>query len=63
MYQPLSANEEGVIASEVFPGLQLNTTALLDGDMATVLATLQEGMKQPSYQSFLEQLQNNEHLD
>lgn len=63
MYQPLSANEEDVIASEVFPGLQLNTTALLDGDMATVLATLQEGMKQPCYQSFLEQLQNNEHLD
>lgn len=63
MYQPLSANEEGVIAFEVFPGLQLNPTALLDGDMATVLATLQEGMKQPSYQSFLEQLQNNEHLD
>lgn len=58
VYQALPTDENGIIASEVFPGLQLDTTALLRADMETVLATLGKGMAQPSYQSFLEQLQS-----
>lgn len=62
-YQVLAANERGIIVSETFPGLQLNTTALLTGEMETVIATLQEGMTQPNYRSFLEQLQSRKNND
>ncbi len=43
-YLPLSANSSGVICSEVFPGLWLDTAALLSGDIAKVLAVLQQGL-------------------
>lgn len=47
VYVPLPV-EEGVIRSHVFPGLWLNAPALLQGDMATVLATLQQGLASKS---------------
>ena len=43
-YLPLSANSSGIICSEVFPGLWLDTAALLSGDIAKVLAVLQQGL-------------------
>lgn len=44
-YIQLEANINGVICSEVFPGLWLAKAALLQGDLATVLATLQQGIE------------------
>ena len=55
-YIKLETNADGVICSEVFPGLWLNTSALLAGDLAKVLAVLQLGLATPEHQSFVEKL-------
>ena len=44
VYQTLAADERAVIRSEVFPGLWLPTEAFWSGDLAQMLATLQEGL-------------------
>ncbi len=44
-YIQLIANEKGIISSEVFPGLWLDKQALLTGDLAKVLAVLQQGLE------------------
>lgn len=38
-YISLKPNAEGIISSQIFPGLWLDKTALLAGDLAKVLAT------------------------
>jgi Uma2 family endonuclease len=43
-YLPRETNSSGIICSEVFPGLWLDKAALLSGDMAKVLAVLQQGL-------------------
>ncbi len=52
-YLPLETNPEGIICSQVFPGLWLDKTALLAGDLAKVLATLQQGLATPDHQEFV----------
>jgi Uma2 family endonuclease len=42
-YQEMTADNEGIIRSRVFPGLWLAVNALLHEDLATVLATVQQG--------------------
>ncbi|MCY7320888.1 MAG: Uma2 family endonuclease [Phormidesmis sp. CAN_BIN36] len=44
-YILLNADEQGTIRSRVFPGLWLAVSALLDGDMRTVLSVLQAGLQ------------------
>ncbi|MEA5466386.1 Uma2 family endonuclease [Leptothoe sp. PORK10 BA2] len=44
-YQSLVPNSSGLLCSPTFPGLWLNPTALLAGDLATVLNVLQQGLK------------------
>ncbi len=44
-YILLSADEQGIIRSRVFPGLWLAVSALLEGDMRTVLSVLQTGLQ------------------
>lgn len=56
-YELLPASPEGIIRSEEFPGLWLNVPALLAGDMAQVLATLQQGIDLPEHRAFVERLQ------
>ena len=51
-YVALPADEQGVIHSRVFPGLWLNQSALLDGNMQQVLATLQTGLATENHQRF-----------
>jgi Uncharacterized protein conserved in cyanobacteria len=41
-YVLLQPNENGIVESCVFPGLRLNVAAMLNGDLATVLANLNE---------------------
>ena len=55
-YSPFEPDEHGIIRSEVFPGLWLNTTAILSGDKAAVLTTLQSGLATDEAIAFRAQL-------
>lgn len=55
-YIPLLAGADGVIESRVFPGLRLNVAALLEGDLAKLLADLQEGITSAEQAAFVQQL-------
>jgi Uma2 family endonuclease len=55
-YQLLPSDADGVIRSVVFPGLWLHVRALLDGNMAQVLATLTQGLNTPEHTAFVAQL-------
>ncbi len=53
----LEADETGIIRSEVFPGLWLAVDALREGNLASVLTTLQQGLQTNEHQKFVERLQ------
>lgn len=58
-YAPLAAaegGEPGVLRSRVFPGLWLGAPALLDGDLAGVLAKLQQGLTTEEHAAFVKRL-------
>lgn len=55
-YVQLEPNVEGIICSQVFPGLWLYKSALLAGKLAEVLAVVQQGTSTPQYQSFVDRL-------
>lgn len=55
-YIKVEPNADGVIYSQVFPGLWLDIAALLAGDLAKVLAVLQLGLATPEHQIFVENL-------
>ncbi|MGB3239438.1 MAG: Uma2 family endonuclease [Geitlerinemataceae cyanobacterium] len=55
-YVALEPDEEGIIRSEVFPGLWLSVAALRGGNLAEVLAVLQRGLQTPEHQVFFESL-------
>jgi Uma2 family endonuclease len=55
-YEQMPANSDGIICSEVFPGLWLDKTALLDGNFAKVLEVLQQGIATPEHQAFVKHL-------
>lgn len=57
VYEPLEADEAGVLRSEVFPGLWLQPAALLAGELAAVLDVLREGLASPEHAAFVERLQ------
>jgi hypothetical protein len=58
-YQRLAADAQGVFRSIVFPGLWLDSVALLRGDKAGVLATLQLGLATPEHADFVKRLNPN----
>lgn len=58
-YVALEPDEEGVIRSEVFPGLWLSVAALREGNLAEVLAVLQRGLQTPEHSSFVESLKQS----
>jgi hypothetical protein len=47
VYEPLTPAEDGVLRSEQFPGLWLQPAAFWAGDLAKLLAVLQEGLASP----------------
>ena len=59
VYQLLPPDADGIHRSRVFPGLWLDGTALLAGDMMRVLAKLDEGLRSPEHQAFVEKLARN----
>jgi Uma2 family endonuclease len=56
-YASLPAGPDGVVRSEVFPGLWLDGAALLAEDLIRVLAVLQQGIASPEHAAFLARLQ------
>jgi Uma2 family endonuclease len=55
-YHPMTPGPNGVIQSQIFPGLWLDCAAAVAGDGAKVLATLQEGLRSVGHATFLETL-------
>ncbi|WP_041392487.1 Uma2 family endonuclease [Pleurocapsa sp. PCC 7327] len=55
-YVRLEPDTDGIIKSCVFPGLWLNVTALLSGEMTTVLALLQRGLNSQEHIEFVQYL-------
>ncbi len=51
-YIPLNPDESGVIHSLAFPGLRLAVSALLEGNLAQVLAVLQQGLATAEHAEF-----------
>lgn len=58
-YITLLPNEQGVIQSQIFPGLWLQVMAMLAGDMTQVLTVLQAGLNSAAHQAFVERLAEN----
>jgi hypothetical protein len=52
----LCPDADGIIRSQVFPGLWLEIKALLNNQMARVLEVLQLGLNSPEHGRFVEQL-------
>src|SRR5437588_5125560 len=48
--------DAGLLKSEVFPGLWLDADALVRGDMARVLAVVQQGLGSPEHAAFVTRL-------
>lgn len=55
-YWTLDAGPDGIIRSEVFPGLWLDPAALLAGDSVRVLAVSQQGHGSPEHAAFIAEL-------
>lgn len=55
-YEPLSRGPDGIFRSEVFPGLWLDPAALIAGDLARVLAVVQQGAALPEHAAFVRRL-------
>jgi len=55
-YVALEADEIGIIRSKVFPGLWLDVSALLTGNLRQAIASLQQGLDSPEHAAFVEQL-------
>jgi hypothetical protein len=57
-FEELSIDNRGVIRSEAFPGLWLDAPAMVRGDMAQILAVLQQGIASPEHAAFFEHLKS-----
>jgi len=55
-YRALEPDADGLLHSRVFPGLALNVQALLDRDVARVLAEQQRCLQTEAHQAFVEKL-------
>ncbi|MGK7892043.1 MAG: Uma2 family endonuclease [Leptolyngbyaceae cyanobacterium] len=55
-YVALESDEQGILKSQVFPGLWLDREALIVGNMPQVMTVLQAGLASPEHQQFLTKL-------
>lgn len=62
-YVPMLSDAEGLIESQVLPGLRLAVNALMEGDLATVLSELQKGLETDEHAAFIRQLREKRKLD
>jgi Uma2 family endonuclease len=59
IYRQQEPDESGILKSPFFPGLWLDVSALLEGQMQQVLAVLNSGMNSGQHREFVEELSNN----
>lgn len=57
VYETLPPDEQGIIRSEVFPGLWFLPDALFAEDLSALLAVLQQGLQTPEHAAFVERFQ------
>lgn len=55
-YEELQPDRDGILRSEILPGLWFNEPAFWRSDLATMLATVQQGMATPEHQRFVRAL-------
>ncbi|MBI4606816.1 MAG: Uma2 family endonuclease [Planctomycetes bacterium] len=55
-YRRLRSDRSGILKSGVFPGLWLDAAALLRRDLKRVLAVLEEGLRTPQHERFVQRL-------
>jgi Uma2 family endonuclease len=55
-YEPLQADDRGILRSPFFPGLWLDPAALLRGDLAAPLQVLDQGLATAEHAAFVRQL-------
>jgi Uma2 family endonuclease len=55
-YEPLVAQAEGIIRSEVFPGLWLDTAAMIEMNLTRVLSALRQGIESKEHAAFVKLL-------
>ncbi len=55
-YAALLPGSDGIVRSEVFPGLWLDPAALIAGDMEAVLRVVQQGIASPEHAAFVAKL-------
>jgi Uma2 family endonuclease len=55
-YERLSPGPDGLLRSEIFPGLWLDPAALVRGDLATVLEIVRRGMASPEHADLVARL-------
>ena len=55
-YELLKPDDRGVSKSSSFPGLWLGVSAFVRGDIASVLAILQEGLESSEHGDFVQRL-------
>lgn len=56
-YDRMPPGPDGIYRSEVFPGLWLDSAALVGSDLARVLQILQQGLASPEHAAFVARLQ------
>jgi len=52
-YKPMSADDDGILRSTVFPGLWLDAAAMIREDMPRVFTVLQQGIASAEHARFL----------
>ncbi|TVQ12300.1 MAG: Uma2 family endonuclease [Leptolyngbya sp. DLM2.Bin27] len=57
-YVDLEPGDDGLCRSRVFPGLWLDRGAMVQGNLAQVLAVVQQGLQSSEHQAFVERLQS-----
>jgi Uma2 family endonuclease len=55
-YEKMPVDPQGLLRSEIFPGLWLGPAALVRGDLASVLAVIQQGLVSPEHVAFVTRL-------
>lgn len=56
VYEEMQPDTEGILRSEIFPGLWLDAAALIGGDLSQVLAVLQQGIDSDEHRAYVTKL-------
>ncbi|MBC1223546.1 Uma2 family endonuclease [Nostoc sp. UCD121] len=56
-YLELATDSNGILRSQIFPGLWLGVAELLAGNMQSVLSVLQTGLQSPEHAAFVQRLE------